>query len=48
MSIVEGILLLSLGINAYTLWRTTKAEHDIEMLYQGTAICMDKLGISQE
>ena len=48
MNIVEGVLLLSLGINAYTLWRTTRAEEDIKMLYQGTAICMDKLGISHE
>jgi len=48
MSVVEGILLISLLANAYCLRKITKAEADIEMLYEGTAMCMTKLGLSEE
>jgi hypothetical protein len=48
MSVVEGILLISLLANAYCLRKITKAEADIEMLYEGTAMCMNKLGLSEE
>ena len=48
MTVIEGILLISLLANAYCLRKITKAEADIEMLYEGTAMCMTKLGLSQE
>lgn len=48
MTVIEGILLISLLANAYCLRKITKAEADIEMLYEGTAMCMTKLGLSEE
>ena len=48
MSVVEGVLVISLLANAYCLRKITKAEADIEMLYEGTAMCMTKLGLSEE
>jgi hypothetical protein len=48
ITLVEGILLISLLVNAYCLRKITKAEADIEMLYEGTAMCMTKLGLSEE
>lgn len=48
MTVIEGILLISLLANAYCIRKVTKAEADIEMLYEGTAMCMNKLGLSEE
>ena len=48
MTVVEGVLVISLLANAYCLRKITKAEADIEMLYEGTAMCMTKLGLSEE
>lgn len=48
MSFVEGALLLSLGLNAYTIYRVGKTENDIETLYEGTAMVMTKLGMNQD
>jgi hypothetical protein len=48
MTVIEGILLISLLANAYCLRKITKAEADIEMLYEGTAMCMTKLGLSEQ
>jgi len=48
MSVVEGLLITSLGFNAWTLYRVGKAEKDVEMLYEGIAMCMNKLGISEQ
>lgn len=47
ITIVEGVLLISLLANAYCLRKITKQEADIEFLYEGTAMCMDKLGLSE-
>jgi hypothetical protein len=47
VSFVEGALLLSLGLNAYTIYRVGKTENDIATLYEGTAIVMSQLGITQ-
>ena len=48
ITLVEGILLVSLLVNAYCIRKITKAEADIEMLYEGTVMCMNKLGLSEE
>jgi len=48
MTIIEGLLIASLGFNAWTLYRIGKAESDIEMLYEGTAMCMTKLGMTHD
>lgn len=48
MSFVEGALLLSLGLNAYTIYRVGKTENDIETLYEGTAMVMTQLGMDQD
>ena len=48
MTVVEGVLVISLLANAYCLRKITKAEADIEMLYEGTAMCMTKLGLSEQ
>jgi hypothetical protein len=48
MSVVEGLLIASMGFNAWALYRIGKVEKDIEMLYEGTAMCMNKLGLSEE
>ena len=48
MTVIEGILLISLLANAYCLRKITKAEADIEMLYEGTAMCMNKLGMTDD
>jgi len=46
MTLIEGILIVSLLLNAYTIWRVTKTENEIEMLYEGVAMCMTKLGMT--
>ena len=48
MTVIEGLLIASMGFNAWALYRIGKAEKDIEMLYEGTAMCMTKLNLSQE
>ena len=48
MTVIEGILLISLLANAYCIRKVTKAEADKEMLYEATAMCMNKLGLSEE
>jgi hypothetical protein len=48
MSVIEGLLIASMGFNAWALYRIGKVEKDIEMLYEGTAMCMNKLGLSEE
>lgn len=48
MTFVEGALLLSLALNAYTIYRVGKTENDIETLYEGTAMVMTKLGMTDE
>ena len=48
MTLIEGILIVSLLLNAYTIWRVTKTENEIEMLYEGVAMCMTKLGMTND
>jgi hypothetical protein len=48
MTLIEGILIVSLLLNAYTIWRVTKTENEIEMLYEGVAMCMTKLGMTKD
>ena len=48
MSVYEGLLIASLGVNAWALYRIGKVEKDIEMLYEGVAMCMTKLGIAEK
>ena len=48
MTVIEGLLIASMGFNAWALYRIGKIEKDIEMLYEGTAMCMNKLGLSEE
>jgi len=48
MSVVEGLLIASLGFNAWALYRVGKAENEIEMLYEGVAMCMTKLGMTND
>ena len=48
MTVYEGLLIASLGFNAWALFRLGKAESDIEMLYEGTAMCMTKLGLTDD
>lgn len=48
MTVIEGLLIASMGFNAWALYRIGKVEKDIEMLYEGTAMCMNKLGLSEE
>ena len=48
MTVIEGLLIASLGFNAWALYRIGKAEKDVEMLYEGVAMCMTKLGISEQ
>jgi hypothetical protein len=48
MTLTEGVLLLSLSLNAYTIWRVTKTENEIETLYEGVAMCMTKIGLTEE
>jgi len=47
LSFVEGALLISLILNAYTIRRVTKTENDIETLYEGTALVMSKLEMTK-
>lgn len=48
MSLFEGILVASLCVNAWGLWRIGKTEKDVEMLYEGVAMCMTKIGIAHD
>lgn len=48
MTIIEGLLIASLGFNAWALYRVGKAEKDVEMLYEGVAMCMTKLGMTND
>ena len=48
MSVYEGLLIASLGFNAWALYRVGKSEKDVEMLYEGVALCMTKLGLSDD
>ena len=48
MTLTEGILILSLALNAYTIWRVTKTENEIETLYEGVSLCMTKLGMTED
>lgn len=48
MTIIEGLLIASLGFNAWALYRVGKAEKDVEMLYEGVAMCMSKLGMTDD
>lgn len=48
MTIIEGLLIASLGFNAWALYRVGKAEKDVEMLYEGVAMCMTKLGMTHD
>ena len=48
MTIIEGLLIASLGFNAWALYRVGKAEKDVEMLYEGVAMCMSKLGMTND
>ena len=48
MTVIEGLLIASMGFNSWALYRIGKIEKDIEMLYEGTAMCMNKLGLSEE
>ena len=48
MTVFEGLLIASLGFNAYCLYRVGKAEKDVEMLYEGVAMCMTKLGMTSD
>ncbi len=48
MTIIEGLLIASLGFNAWSLYRVGKAEKDVEMLYEGVAMCMTKLGMTND
>lgn len=48
MSLYEGLLIASLGFNAWVLYRMGKAEGDIATLYEGTAMVMTKLGMTDD
>jgi hypothetical protein len=48
MTVYEGLLIASLGFNAWALFRLGKAEKDVEMLYEGVAMCMTKLGMTND
>ena len=48
MTVYEGLLIASLGFNAWALYRLGKAETDIATLYEGTAMCMHKLGMTDD
>jgi len=41
MTINEYILLGNLGLSIFLVWRITKANKDIEMLFEGLAITMN-------
>lgn len=48
MTVYEALLIASLGFNAWALFRLGKAEKDVEVLYEGIAMCMTKLGIAED
>ena len=48
MTFYEGVLLVSLSANAYALYKLGKMEVDIDTMYQGLAMCMKEVGISED
>lgn len=48
MNFYEGVIVATLVVNAWGLWRLGKAEKDIEMLYDGLAMCMSALNLTDE
>jgi len=48
MTFYEGVVLVVLAANAYALYRLGKMEVDIDTMYQGLAMCMNEVGISED
>lgn len=48
MTFYEGVVLVSLAANAYALYKLGKVEVDIDTMYQGLAMCMKEVGISED
>ncbi len=48
MTFYEGVVLVVLAANAYALYRLGKMEVDIDTMYQGLAMCMKEVGISED
>jgi hypothetical protein len=48
MTFYEGVVLVVLAANAYALYRIGKMEVDIDTMYQGLAMCMKEVGISED
>jgi len=48
MTFYEGVVLVVLAANAYALYRIGKMEVDIDTMYQGLAMCMNEVGISED
>lgn len=48
MTFYEGVILVSLAANAYALYKLGKVEVDIDTMYQGLAMCMKEVGISED
>ncbi len=48
MTFYEGVVLVVLAANAYALYKLGKMEVDIDTMYQGLAMCMKEVGISED
>lgn len=48
MTFYEGVVLVVLAANAYALYKLGKMEVDIDTMYQGLALCMNEVGISED
>ncbi len=48
MTFYEGVVLVVLAANAYALYKLGKMEVDIDTMYQGLAMCMNEVGISED
>lgn len=48
MTIYEGIILCNLIITGFLTYRYGKMSEEIKMLFEGVALTMDKLGMTEE
>lgn len=48
MSLYEGIIVANLAVTGFLAYRYGKMSEEIKMLFEGTAMCMTKLGMTED
>jgi hypothetical protein len=48
MTLYEGIIVANLAVTGFLAYKYGQLRADIETLYEGTAMCMTKLGMTND